>query len=184
MITDKKLTDWLFYYSRYSEALDINEYSDPKYLELNFPYRKDFCDKLLECSLEEYVSTLVWIFKDKYPLEYRYIEIFQLEDEGDKKRLLYNTNIRSAQDIYPLEFKEDEEVVGYLHSLKIKFKEPQPLAENWVEQAIEGKTYEKEHVDNVAKYTVQDSVIETLEVTESSVLINVNQKRIDESFRY
>lgn len=180
MITEKTLTDWLFYRSPYSDYLDKGEYDDPKYLELNFPHRKDFCDKLVECSLPEFVSTLVWIFKDKFPVEYIFIQMFQLE-EVEGKSTDYNTNNRKAQDIEPLEFFEHEKLIGYLNSLKITFKQPQEQVILWVEQALEGKEFEKIETEGITTYyDIKDSAIQKLEVTNTFVHIHIDKKKIDE----
>lgn len=179
MITNKRLTDWLFYRSPFKDTLDKGEYTDPKYIELNFPHRKEFCDELKRCSLKEFVSTLIWIFKDSFPFEYRYIEIFQLEEESDGM-LKQNTNNRELKDIFPLEFIEDSEVFGYLLSLKIKFKENQPLLLNWVEEVIAGANFRKEQNGNATIYSIENSPIETLEVYNNYIQININQEKIDE----
>ncbi|RBW59449.1 hypothetical protein DS884_06835 [Tenacibaculum sp. E3R01] len=179
MITNKELTDWLFYESRYKDALDKNEYSDPKYLDLNFPHRENFRNKLLTCTLKDFVSTLVWIFKDKYPWEYPHIETGQMQWDNKNRTLISNTNIREAQDIYPLEFVEDEQVIGYLLSLKIRFKNPQFEAINWVEKALEGKNYIKKTNDDdgIYIYIVEDSIIDYIETHNDYVLITIDKEK-------
>lgn len=178
MITDKELTNWLFYQSPLKHALDTNEYVDPKYLELNFPHREVFKNKLLSCSLKDFVGTLIWVLKDKYPWEYRYIKTGQMQWDEKNRELIENTNIRELQDIYPLEF--NEEVIGYLRSLKIRFKTPQLNIHSWIEEVIEGKIYTKEIVGEVTKYIFTDSLTKNIEATKDYILINIHEEKIDE----
>lgn len=179
MNIDNKNTDWLFYESRFKDALDANPYNDPEYLRLNFPHRKNFCDKLLTCSLKEFVSTLIWIFKDKYPSEYRFIEISQVEqktiEEITNELLDLKTNIRKNKDIEPLEFVENENFRGILSSLKIAFINYNIDVYNWIEEVVAGKEYTKKDSNNITTYTFSDSAIESIEATPNYVLIKVNQ---------
>lgn len=172
---DKKLTEWLYYITPYRDALDIGELKYPKYLELNFPYKYQFTDYLLECSLKEFVSVMIWIFRDRYPYEYSTIQVLQAKKDEKNDELLFNTNKRKLQDIEPLDFEEVGNFDLGLLSLKIKFKQPQISVFNWVEQAIKGKTFEKIESPETSVYSVSESPIEKLEVTKNHVFIKIKE---------
>lgn len=175
MITDKKITDWIFYLSPNTKRLGKSKYDDQKFLELNFPHNETFNNKLLTCPLEDFVSTLVWIFKNRFPWEYTIIQTGQMEWNDNTQELIENTNKREAQDIYPLEFEEDYNLVIPLLSLKIKFKKPQRNITNWVEKTIKDKTYTKETTDGITKYLFTDSITESIEVTEEYLFLKINK---------
>lgn len=175
---DKKLTEWLYYITPYRDALDIGENDDPKYIELHYPHSIKFNKLLLESSLKEFVSIMVWVFRDQYPFEYSYIQVSQIEKDG-KGKLLFNTNKRKLNDIEPLEFEEISSKLNFgLLSLKIKFKQPQISVFNWVEEALEGKVFEKTVSPDMTTYTVSESPIEKLEVTQNYVFIKVKEDSI------
>ncbi len=180
MITDKKITDWIFYLSPNTERLGKSKYDDPKFLELNFPHNETFNNKFLTCSLEDFVSTFVWVFKDKFPWEYTIIQTGQMEWDDKNQKLIENTNKRKAQDIYPLEFVEDYDLVIPLLSLKIKFKKPQRNVTDWVEKTIKDKTYTKDISGEAIKYFFTDSVTESIEVTEEYLFLKINRIKISE----
>lgn len=180
MITNKELTEWLFYVSKYKHALDIGEYDDPKYLQLNFPHRENFRNKLLTCSLEEFVTTMIWIFKERYPWGYSHIESSQMIWNSEKQSLVKGTNKRIAQDIYPLEFKEDPDVLDYLNSLTIKFKESQVSVFSWVEKALQENVFNKESLGEKTIYRLNSLVIKYIEVTSNYLSIHINKDKIDD----
>jgi len=177
MITDKKLTEWIFYRSIYYRPGVMSNkslYDDLKYRELMLPHYLHFQDQLLECSLQEFVETMVWLFRERYPLNFRRIRTSQIA--GSAESTDHSKNRRKAQDIYPLEFITDEDFRDMLYSVKIRFKEPQPNINEWVDNALEGKAVNKTTLNDETTYVVSDSpIIDTITVTHNQVFIKVDK---------
>jgi len=172
---DRSKTEWLFYKSINRYAVGADKWDDEKWLELRFPNKKIFCNQIRESDLDDFVGTLVWIFRDRYPLEFSGLEtsMWGPDDRGVPK--FEHINTRKLQDIEPLLIEEGD-YMG-IEKLAIQFKQVQPNVFTWIETELEDKLYTKEGEQQVI-YHITDSPIERIEATKEGFTIYVNQKRV------
>jgi hypothetical protein len=172
---DRNITEWLFYKSVYKWALDKDEYDDPKWIELFYPNKDIFCKQINESDLNDFIGTLIWIFKEKYPVEFSYLEssMWGLDKEG--LPLNDHVNTRKKQDIKPLKVERDDE--DAILSVSVEFKSPKINLFTLIEKELNDKRYTKENTDSIL-YKVEDSPIESIEASYDGFTIYVNQDKI------
>ncbi|CAM1361921.1 hypothetical protein [Tenacibaculum xiamenense] len=173
---DRKITEWLFYVSENNRAIGKSSWDDPKWRDLFFPNKKVFCNQVLESSLDDFVRTLVWIFKDRFPVEFGSFKtsMYGLDDEGVPSK--EQMNRRKLQDIKPMIVEMDDDYWA-IQSVKIEFKKQQPEVFSWIESELVGKGFSKQEKELVT-YNVMDSPISHIEVTEEAFTIHINQERV------
>lgn len=172
---DRNKTEWLFYKSVNRYAVGADEWDDQKWLDLRFPNKEIFCNQMKESSLEDFVGALVWIFRDRYPLEFSGLKssMWGLDNEGVPE--FEHINTRKLQDIEPLLVEEDD-YMG-IEKVVIQFKQVQPNIFRWIETELESKQYTKEGEQQVT-YRTTDSPIEHIEAKKEGFTIYVNQKKV------
>ncbi|WP_298901163.1 hypothetical protein [uncultured Psychroserpens sp.] len=172
---DRNKSEWLYYRSIYKTAVGKEDWDDPKWRELHFPNEEIFCNQLLESSTEDFVKTLVWIFRDRYPIEFSYLKtsMHGLDEQGIPKYKDINT--RKAQDIEPMTV--ESEILNDVRSVTVRFKQPQSNVFMWIETELEGLDYIKEGETQIT-YRVTDSPIAHVEAIEQGFTIHVNKDKI------
>jgi len=131
---------------------------------------------LYSCSLEHYIQTIMTSFLEKYPntvaLDVSMSVPYYPGGSGDNSPHRKENDIQETQFNYKLieENNEDNEE-EYLDNLKIVFKASQPKLFDWVEKALDGKTFEKSTENAVVIYEVSQSPILKIEVKEKKELV-------------
>jgi len=106
-------------------------------------YEDEFLEYIMNCSTKEFITTLIYIFKKKYPINYSNIRA-ELSWDEQKEECIEGKCFRKAADIKSIYFIEDE---GYynLNKVKLEFTSLQPDAKDWVKQGLPGKTYQEQN---------------------------------------
>lgn len=172
---DRNITEWLFYKSKYKRSIGANEWDDHKWIDLHFPNEEVFCKQILESSLDDFVKVLIWVFKDRYPIEFSGLEtsMYGLDEEGIPFH--EDVNTRKLQDIKPM-IVEADDFQGIQH-VSISFKKEQSNVFLWIEEELEDKQYTKEE-NELRVYNLTDSPIDRIEVAENGFTIYVNQDKV------
>ncbi|SNR17719.1 hypothetical protein [Tenacibaculum jejuense] len=173
---DRNVTEWLFYKSIYHRAIGRDKWDDPKWVDLYFPNEEIFCSQIIESGLDDFVKTLIWIFKDQYPIEFASIETCMWGLDKENTPFYEDVNTRKLQDIKPMVVKEDD--YGGIQSVAVHFKESQPMVFSWVTSELSDKIDTKKEEDGVMIYTVSDSPINFIEVTKDIITIHIHQDKI------
>ncbi len=173
---DRNITAWLFYKSIYHRAIGRDKIDDPKWRLLYFPNKETFCNQILESDLSDFIKTLIWVFKNQYPIEFSKLKtsMYGLNEEGIP--FYENINTRKLQDIEPMKVEGDE--FGGIQSVSISFKDLQPEIFSWVTSELSDKTITTKEQDGMIIYTVSDSPINFIEVTKDIITIYIHQDKI------
>jgi len=160
-------TEWLYYQSKYKYVLDKSEHKDRKYL-LMMPDRIAFIEYLKQCELSQFIAVMVNIFKDRYPIENRILSAS-----------LKKENYRDLNDIEPVIFDFDD--VFYLISYTIIFKEEQSEILILIENVLSDKQVSISNNEDETIFTVANSPIKELIVSNKRLTLNVNEDFIDKA---
>ncbi|KAA0127434.1 hypothetical protein FY557_12495 [Chryseobacterium sp. SN22] len=124
---DHQSTEWLYYEHIYRWALDKTVYDDPKYVEM-LPYEDEFLEYIMNCSTKEFITTLIYIFKKEYPVNYSNIRA-ELSWDEQKEECIEGKCFRKAADIKSIYFIEDEDYYN-LNKVSLEFSSSQPDAKD------------------------------------------------------
>lgn len=144
--------------------------------------RGDVRDFLKDCPVEEFIYILVKLFKDTYPDTGGFGYYI-----GEKQRELRERQLKTTwhtpkyrKDIEEIIYVYDTEdpLVNYefhLISMELKFRIllNTDKVKKEIKEALGGKQYEQDG----NKFTVQDSAIEYLEVSENKFFLKVNESK-------
>ncbi len=138
-----------------------------------------------KCSLKDFIHTYIRVFKDKFPngsrLAFSFcgnvsypeenIKEFKEFDRSDIKSYVTEKYIGPIKN----EFDPGNRDV-YETKINIEFKKVFSL--ETVDKALEGLSYTKNRENDITVYEVEDSPIKTLEVTDTSFSININEDKV------
>ena len=158
-------TEWLYYQSKYKYAFNKSEYDDDQYWSY-MEERIAFLDHLKKCSTQELVEIMVYIYKENYPLE--------SDSVFGKLRI---EKYRDLDDIDPVSYKIDD--VFFLISYTIQFKEEQPEILAVIQNVLSDKEVTIDTQDDQTVFTVVNSPIKELIVSNKRLTLNVNEDTID-----
>lgn len=169
-------------------------------------YSKFDCDERYfenyaeNCSFEELIFLMIYIYKDKYPREnfYRTISLDSddynilsyTNDNGriiSENKSIYNNFLRKevigmTTQFHNEEYSDDEFIEKYwrseyyMQNLFLEFNREIPL--ETVEKALEGKYYTKTEKNELLIYQVKDSSIASLEITKNGIKLNINEDKV------
>ncbi|WP_299679128.1 hypothetical protein [uncultured Dokdonia sp.] len=158
-------TEWLYYQSKYKYAFNKSEYDDDQYWSY-MEERIVFLDHLKKCSTQELTEIMITIYIDVYPLEAR--GIFAKLRKG---------KYRDLDDIEPVSYKIDDlyNIVSYT----ITFKEEQSEILTMIPNVLSDKEVTIDTQDDQTIFTVVNSPIKELIVSNKIMTLNVNEDTID-----
>ncbi|WP_294202194.1 hypothetical protein [uncultured Chryseobacterium sp.] len=173
---DHQLTEWLYYEHIYRWALDKTAYDDPKYVKM-LPEKEKFLDYIMECDTWEFISTLVYLFREKHPVNSSSI-IAELSWDDQKETCITGKCFRKAGDIKSIYFKENRN--DYILKVRLEFASLQPDAKDWVKQGLLGKTYQEQNASGETVFSFQDEILQSIKVTDKGLLIQLNPDQLPE----
>lgn len=159
-----------------------------------------FDDYIRGCSLEELVYLMIYIYKDKYP---RNIFHFAISLDSKQENLLsyisknkrtinenkYSYDKLLREDVIAMstqhheeEYSDEESIEkywrgeSYMQHLYLEFNKEVPI--HIIEKALEGKEYTKTERDHILLYELENSPIASLEITKTSIKLNINEDRV------
>ncbi len=172
-----QLTEWLYYEHIYRWALDKTAYDDPKYVEM-LPEKEKFLEYIMTCNTQEFINVLIYIFKEKYPVNHMSIDA-HLSWDKQKKDCIEGKCFRKAADIKSIYFIEDKDYYN-LNKIRLEFSSSQPDARDWVKQGLLGKTYQEQNASGETVFSFQDEILQFIKVSDKGLLIQLNPDQLPE----
>lgn len=167
MITEQDL-EFLYYITPEQYRFKLGGSKDPN-KQANYEKKMQLGEKLLKCSKQEFVETMIKVFKDKYAdaqslwvktVDYDIVSKTQSPVRKDLKKLAFDFR------------KEVKNIAGmqkdYLNNLFIEFDSSLPGLENTVTSSLQGKSFTKNSNNNKTIFQINNSPIQKIEITSHS----------------
>lgn len=197
-MTNLPKLDFLYFNLDQTEENYINK-KELYYAKVDWDERH-FEDYTEHCSFEELIYLFIYIYKDKYPRD-KFDSTISVDWENQnllsytnkkgrvitEKIYIYNNFLRKdiigmISQYHSEQYNDDENIERhwtgeyYLQNFFLESNQEIPI--NIIDKALEGKEYTKTEKDDILLYEVIDSPIASLEVTKTSIKLNINEDKV------